>query len=71
MNLQNANVQHTNHPYGEGNQASLSNLGKSLNALEPDSVERNEKLEELRMAVAQGSYNVDAGAVAVSLLEDP
>ena len=48
----------------------LSELVRSLRSLVPDSPERQERLEQLARAYANGTYQVDAEATASKIIDD-
>ena len=48
----------------------LSELVKSLRSLVPDSPERQELIEKIARAYANGSYQVDAEATASKIIDD-
>jgi flagellar biosynthesis anti-sigma factor FlgM len=48
----------------------LSELVRSLRSLVPDSPERQERIEQLARAYADGSYQVDAEATASKIIDD-
>jgi flagellar biosynthesis anti-sigma factor FlgM len=48
----------------------LSELVRSLRSLVPDSPERQERLEQLARAYANGTYKVDAEATASKIIDD-
>ena len=58
-------------PAGEaGDEASLSQLSQSLNALGSDSPERRQRIEEVTAAVQSGNYHIDPQALASSIVDD-
>jgi flagellar biosynthesis anti-sigma factor FlgM len=48
----------------------LSELVKSLRSLVPDSPERQERIEQIARAYANGTYEVDAEATASKIIDD-
>lgn len=52
-----------------GDAVQLSELAKSLKALDANSAEREARVEELAKAVQSGSYQTDPAAIASSLVE--
>ncbi|MBM3727645.1 MAG: flagellar biosynthesis anti-sigma factor FlgM [Acidobacteria bacterium] len=48
----------------------LSSLSQKLNVEQPESAERQAKVDRLRAAVANGSYHVDAAQLARSIVDD-
>lgn len=48
----------------------LSELVTSLRSLVPDSPERQERLEQIARAYADGTYQVDAEATASKIIDD-
>lgn len=48
----------------------LSELVKSLRSLVPDSPERQERLEQIARAYANGTYEVNAEATASKIIDD-
>jgi flagellar biosynthesis anti-sigma factor FlgM len=48
----------------------LSELVTSLRSLVPDSPERQERLEQIARAYADGTYRVDAEATASKIIDD-
>ena len=48
----------------------LSELVRSLRSLIPDSPERQERIEQLARAYANGTYTVDAEATASRIIDD-
>jgi len=48
----------------------LSELVRSLRSLVPDSPERQERLEQIARAYANGTYEVDAEATASKIIDD-
>jgi len=48
----------------------LSELVQSLRSLVPDSPERQELIEQIARAYANGSYKVDADATASKIIDD-
>ncbi|MBZ5674426.1 MAG: flagellar biosynthesis anti-sigma factor FlgM [Acidobacteriia bacterium] len=48
----------------------LSELVRSLRSLVPDSPERQERIEQLARAYANGTYKVDAEATASKIIDD-
>jgi len=55
---------------GRTDEVALSGLAASLQSLQPDSAERQQRVESLREAVAAGRYEVDAAAVASSIVQE-
>jgi flagellar biosynthesis anti-sigma factor FlgM len=56
--------------HAEQDQIQLSSLASSLKAESPGSVEREERIEQLRTQVAQGSYQPDAAKIGQSMIDD-
>jgi flagellar biosynthesis anti-sigma factor FlgM len=50
--------------------AHLSELVRSLRSLVPDSPERQERIEQIARAYANGTYEVDAEATAGKIIDD-
>jgi flagellar biosynthesis anti-sigma factor FlgM len=50
--------------------AHLSELVRSLRSLVPDSPERQERIEQIARAYANGTYQVDAEATASKIIDD-
>jgi flagellar biosynthesis anti-sigma factor FlgM len=48
----------------------LTELVRSLRSLVPDSPERQERIEQIARAYANGTYKVDAEATASKLIDD-
>ena len=48
----------------------LSELVRSLRSLVPDSPERQERIEQIARAYADGTYQVDAEATASKIIDD-
>jgi flagellar biosynthesis anti-sigma factor FlgM len=48
----------------------LSELVRSLRSLAAESPERQERLEQIARAYANGTYEVDAGATAAKIVDD-
>jgi flagellar biosynthesis anti-sigma factor FlgM len=48
----------------------LSELVRSLRSLVPDSPERQERIEQIARAYANGTYQVDAGVTASKIIDD-
>ena len=48
----------------------LSELVRSLRSLVPDSPERQERIEQIARAYANGTYQVDADATASKIIDD-
>jgi flagellar biosynthesis anti-sigma factor FlgM len=48
----------------------LSELVRSLRSLAADSPERQARLEQIARSVANGTYNVDAKAIASKIIDD-
>ena len=48
----------------------LSELVRSLRSMVPDSLERQERLEQIARAYANGTYKVDAEATASKIIDD-
>ena len=48
----------------------LSELVRSLRSLVPDSPERQERIEQIARAYANGTYQVDAEATASKIIDD-
>jgi flagellar biosynthesis anti-sigma factor FlgM len=53
-----------------GDDVHLSELVRSLRSLAADSPERQERLEQIARACADGSYQVDAEATAGKMIDD-
>jgi len=53
-----------------GDDVHLSELVRSLRSLAADSPERQERLEQIARACADGSYKVDAEATAGKMIDD-
>jgi flagellar biosynthesis anti-sigma factor FlgM len=53
-----------------GDDVHLSELVRSLRALAADSPERQEQLEQIARACANGTYKVDAEASAAKIVDD-
>ena len=53
-----------------GDDVHLSELVRSLRSLAADSPERQERLEQIARACADGSYKVDAEATAGKIIDD-
>ena len=53
-----------------GDDVHLSELVRSLRALAADSPERQERLEQIARACANGTYKVDAEASAAKIVDD-
>jgi len=53
-----------------GDDVHLSELVRSLRSLVPDSPERQERLEQIARAYANGTYRVDAEATASKIIDD-
>ena len=53
-----------------GDDVHLSELVKSLRSLVPDSPERQERIEQLARAYANGTYKMDAEATASKIIDD-
>jgi flagellar biosynthesis anti-sigma factor FlgM len=80
MKVQNANLPQLNssEPSARRHAASnpagddihLSELVTSLRSLVPDSPERQERLEQIARAYANGTYRVDAEATASKIIDD-
>ena len=83
MKLQNANLQPldaTGQPGrnqtprtssgAAGDDIHLSELVRSLRSLVPDSPERQERIEQIARAYANGTYQVDAEATASGIIDD-
>ncbi len=49
-------------------QVQLSSLGSHLGALQADSAQRNENVNQLAAVVANGSYSVDSSAVSAAMV---
>jgi len=48
----------------------LSELVRSLRSLVPDSPERQERIEQIARAYANGTYQLDPGATASKIIDD-
>ena len=48
----------------------LSELVRSLRSLVPDSPERQERIEQIARAYANGTYKMDAEATASKIIDD-
>ncbi len=58
-------------PVGDGSDGvALSGLAQTLRSLDVESPERQAQVEQLAGAYAQGSYTVDAEAVAGGIVDD-
>jgi flagellar biosynthesis anti-sigma factor FlgM len=57
-------------PNAPADDVHLSELVRSLRSLVPDSPERQERIEQIARAYANGSYKVDADATASKLIDD-
>jgi len=55
---------------GVADDVHLSELVRSLRSLVPDSPERQERIEQLARAYADGTYKVDAEATASKIIDD-
>ncbi len=55
---------------GQGDDIHLSELVRSLRALAPDSPQRQEHLEQIARAYANGTYQVDPHATASKMIDD-
>jgi flagellar biosynthesis anti-sigma factor FlgM len=53
-----------------GDDAHLSELVRSLRSLVPDSPERQERIEQIARAYANGTYKMDAEATASKIIDD-
>ena len=53
-----------------GDDVHLSELVKNLRSLVPDSPERQERIEQIARAYANGTYQVDAEATASKIIDD-
>jgi len=53
-----------------GDDVHLSELVRSLRSLVPDSPERQERIEQIARAYANGTYQVDAEATASKIIDD-
>jgi flagellar biosynthesis anti-sigma factor FlgM len=53
-----------------GDDIHLSELVKSLRSLAADSPERQERIEQIARAYANGTYQVDADATASKIIDD-
>ena len=53
-----------------GDDVHLSELVRSLRSLVADSPERQQRIEQIARAYAQGAYQMDAEATAGELIED-
>jgi flagellar biosynthesis anti-sigma factor FlgM len=56
--------------HAAGDDVHLSELVRSLRSMAPDSPERQERLEQIARAYANGTYEVDAEATAGSIVDD-
>jgi len=56
--------------HAAGDDVHLSELVRSLRSLAADSPERQERLEQIARACANGTYEVDAGATAAKIIDD-
>ena len=57
-------------PEAAGDDVHLSELVRSLRSLAANSPERQERLEQIARACANGTYKVDADATAHKLIDD-
>jgi flagellar biosynthesis anti-sigma factor FlgM len=57
-------------PSRAGDDVHLSELVRSLRSLAADSPERQERIEKIARAYAQGAYEMDAESTAGKLVED-
>jgi flagellar biosynthesis anti-sigma factor FlgM len=57
-------------PNEAGDDIHLSELVRSLRSLVPDSPERQERLEQIARAYADGTYEVDAEATAGKMIDE-
>ena len=55
---------------GHADDVHLSELVRSLRSLVADSPERQERIEQIARAYAEGSYQIDADRTAGKLVED-
>ena len=55
---------------GASDDVHLSELVRSLRSLAADSPERQERLEQIARAYANGTYQVDADATASKIIDD-
>jgi flagellar biosynthesis anti-sigma factor FlgM len=55
---------------GAGDDVHLSELVRSLRSLAADSPERQERIEQIARAYAQGAYKMDAEVTAGKLVDD-
>jgi flagellar biosynthesis anti-sigma factor FlgM len=55
---------------GTGDDVHLSELVRSLRSLVADSPERQQRMEQIARAYAQGAYTMDAEATAGKLVDD-
>ena len=55
---------------GSGDDVHLSELVRSLRSLVADSPERQQRIEQIARAYAQGAYKMDAEATAGKLIDD-
>jgi len=55
---------------GSGDDVHLSELVRSLRSLVADSPERQQRIEQIARAYAQGAYQMDAEATAGKLIDD-
>jgi len=55
---------------GSGDDVHLSELVRSLRSLVADSPERQQRIEQIARAYAQGVYEMDAEATAGKLIDD-
>jgi len=53
-----------------GDDVHLSELVRSLRSLVPDSPERQERIEQIARAYANGTYKMDAEATASKIIDD-
>jgi len=81
MRVQNANLapldvkdpsrrKQTQSNTSSGDDVHLSELVRSLRSLVADSPERQQRIEQIARAYAQGAYEMDAEATAGKLLDD-
>jgi flagellar biosynthesis anti-sigma factor FlgM len=57
-------------PSSSGDDVHLSELVRSLRSLVADSPERQQRIEQIARAYAQGAYEMDAEATAGKLIDD-
>ena len=81
MRVQNANLapldlkdqsrrKQTQSTSSSGDDVDLSELVRSLRSLVADSPERQQRIEQIARAYAQGAYQMDAEATAGKLIDD-